>query len=104
MVDWDALGQAGHDFTYCGMLMAGTSCYVCERCNAFMLTRDDGIALFHHARPACDLASSADYCPGVASNYHGKYVRPRPCARLRDQLDELIRADHEALCSRDNDR
>lgn len=34
MIDWDALEEAGHDLTYCGMIVPGSSLYYCENCGA----------------------------------------------------------------------
>jgi hypothetical protein len=85
MVDWDALEAAGHDLTHCGMLSAGTSLYYCENCGAFMLTRHEGIAVFHVHRGTL---STQERCANDV---------PDDNVSLKSKLDTLRQADYERL-------
>lgn len=85
MVDWDALEEAGHDLTHCGMLQAGTSLYFCERCGAFMLTRHEGIVVFHLPPHR----STQEKCWPLTPN--------EDHVTLKSKLKALQDADHERL-------
>lgn len=87
MVDWDALEEAGHDLTHCGMLQAGTSLYVCEGCGAFMLVRHEGIELFH-LPPGSKATQEA--CDGAEHDLDGRTT-------LKEKLEALRDADLERL-------
>lgn len=87
MSAFDQLEAGEHDVTYCGMLMAGTQCYVCENCNAFILTRNDEVVLFHHNAANSSLRSTLSRCMG----YRG-FGSP-----LKDALTKLTEDDWERL-------
>lgn len=85
MVDWDALEEAGHDLTHCGMLMPGTDLYYCENCGAFMLCRHEGIEVFHVPQGS---PSEQGKC-----RFHEGAVSPM----LKDKLEALRTKDWERL-------
>ena len=85
MVDWDALEQAGHDLTHCGMIGPGTNLYYCENCGAILWTKWEGVVIFH--LPAGSKATQAACHGPVARDAHP----------LKHKLEALMKADLEAL-------
>lgn len=85
MKHWDALEEAGHDLTHCGMLWAGTHLYYCEDCGAILLTKHEGIELFHLPPGS---TSSQERCRGS---------KPLAQTSLKAKLEALQQADWERL-------
>lgn len=86
MINWDALEEAGHNLTHCGMLMPGRDLYYCENCGAVMLAHHEGVVVFHVPRGSL---STQELCYYSRDALDGK--------TLKEKLQTLQNEDWEKL-------
>lgn len=101
MVSWDDLEAAGHNLTHCGMVQAGTQLYYCENCGAVMLTRFEGIQVWHVPRGSkstqeeCHYPETEEPPATLHMGLAGRRIISRPTFKLK--LEALIAEDWERL-------
>lgn len=100
--DYEALEEgAGHNLTNCGMVMPGTTLYVCENCGAVLLNRQGDLILFHVHRgsestqEACKFPQTKEPPATIHIGLTGRRVISRPTLKLK--LEAIIAEDWQRI-------